>query len=100
MSEGELRKDFDPFNFSIPLGFLDQKTKPFYNQDEQEGGQRAALPNSMRGSKKGGSRSIYKDSKVGWRDATQDPINPNKGNTDLNKDETDKGPINSVKSFW
>ena len=99
MSEEKLRQNLDPFNFTIPFGIFDQKAKTFYNQDEQQGRQWTALPDSTSGRKKGSRRTIYEDNKVGRRDTAQNPIYPNKRNLNLNKNNTDKGPINSMKGF-
>ena len=99
MSEEKLRRNRNPFNFTIPFGIFDQKAKTFYNQDEQQGRQWTALPDSMRGRKKGSRRTINEGRKVSRRDTAQNPIHPNKRNPDLNKNKTDKGPINPVKIF-
>ena len=100
MSEEEFSWNLDPFNFTISFGICNQKTKTFYNQNEQQGRQWTSLPGATRGRKKGSRRTIHEDSKIGRRDTAQYPIHPNKRNPDLNKNKMDKGPINPIKSFW
>ena len=100
MGEEEMRWNLHSFNLTIPFGIFDQETKTFYNQDEQQGRQRASLPDTMRGRKKGSRRTIYEDNKVGRRDTAQNPIHPSKRDPYLNENKTDKSPINPVKGFW
>ena len=99
MSEEKFSRNLDPFNFSIAFGIFNQKTETLYNQNEQQGRQWETLPDSTGGQKKGSRITIYEDNKVGRRDTAQNPIYPNKRNPDLNKNKTDKGPINTIKGF-
>ena len=57
------------------------------------------MSNTARSWEKTGGGPINQNSKVNRRDADHDPIDSKEGNTNLYEDESNVGPINTVKSL-
>ena len=99
MCEGELLGDFDPFYQTMFASILNKETEAIYHKDEKERWKWTSLPDATRGRKEMGGGAIDKQRKIYRSYAAHNPVNSFQWHANLQKDEPDKRPVDSIKGF-
>ena len=81
-------------------GICDQETDPFYNKYEKQGGQGTALSDSSRGTEELRGSTIDQYNKICWSEASHYLINTKERHPNLNQNESNVSPVNSVKCLY